>query len=116
MGTELKPYKKILVKNMCAVCAIYEPHPFRNNVIKEAIEQSGYTPCGSTGVADDAWCWVYYDWCGNPVGLTSEMPEGVIVEKFTEENIGSKSLADYLNYENPEAIEAWSRRAEDGNH
>ena len=42
------------------------------------------------------------------------MPEGVIVEKFTEENIGSKSLADYLNYENPEAIERWNRRAEDG--
>lgn len=111
---ELKPYLKVLTQqNRFAVCAIYEPHPFRASAIEEAVKQSGHTPHGNKGVQNDAWCWVYYDWCGNPVGLSEEMPEGVIVDKFTEENIGSKSIADYLNHENAAAIEAWNRRAED---
>ena len=109
---QVKPYMKVLTPNRFAVCAIYEPHPFRPSVIAEAVEQSGRTPHGLPDVADDAWCWVYYDWCGNPVGLSSEMPEGTVVDTFTEENIGSKSLADYLNCENAEAVEAWNRRAE----
>jgi hypothetical protein len=113
-NTELKPYLKVLTPNMLAVCAIFEPHPFRASAIEEAVTQSGRKPSNNTGISDDAWCWVYYDWCGNPVGLSTGMPEGTIVDVFTEENIGSKSLADYLNYENAAAIEEWNRRATDG--
>jgi hypothetical protein len=50
-----------------------------------------------TGINDDEWCWVYYDWCGNPIGLSEEMPDGEVVDKFTKENLGSQELADYLN-------------------
>lgn len=105
---EMKPYMKILVENMHAICAIYEPHPFRNCAIEEAIKGPA-----NTGIADDAWCWVYYDWCGNPVGLSYERPQGAVVDKFTAENLGIQSLADYLNHENPQNIEAWNRRADD---
>ena len=50
-----------------------------------------------TGINDDEWCWVYYDWCGNPIGLSEDAPNGKVVDMFTEENLGSQSLADYLN-------------------
>ena len=74
-----KPYTKVInIKDFYGVCAIYEKHPF--------------------GSKNDL-CWVYYDWCGNPVGLGGEMPEGEVVDKFTEENIGRQDLADYLNKE-----------------
>lgn len=74
-----KPYTKVLVNNdFYGACAIYEKHPF--------------------GDGSD-WCWVYYDWCGNPVGLSKDMPKGEVVDKFTAENLGSQSLADYLNKE-----------------
>ena len=112
--SELKPYKKVITKSGFGVCAIYEPHPFRNSAIQEAVEQSGHTAKANTGISDDAWCWVFYDWCGNPVGLSAEMPNGVIVDKFTEENLGSQSLADYLNKENQSAIDAWNRRVGEG--
>ena len=49
----LKPYKKLLERNAFAICAIYEPHPFRSGVIEEAIKNSGRIPSGSTAVADD---------------------------------------------------------------
>ena len=40
--TELKPYLKVkTAKHIYGVCAIYEPHPFRNSAIKESIEQNG---------------------------------------------------------------------------
>lgn len=95
-----KPYTKVITKNFYGACAIYEPHPFRNSTIKEAIKQAGCRMNSNTGIADDEWCWVYYDWCGNAVGLTNEMPDGEVVDKFTEENLlGHKSLADYLNIE-----------------
>lgn len=113
MPIELKPYKKVITRSRYGVCAIYEPHPFRNCAIKEAIEQSGHVANGNTGIADDSWCWVFYDWCGNPVGLSDETPDGTVVEKFTAENIGSQSIADYLNKENQAAIEAWNRRADE---
>ena len=110
---ELKPYLKVKTpKHIYGVCAIYEPHPFRNSAIKESVEQSGHSMQGSTGIDDTAWCWVYYDWCGNPVGLSYEVPEGELVDKFTAENIGSQSLADYLNKENEEFVKAWYRRSD----
>lgn len=72
-----KPYTKVLTtKDYCGECAIYEKNPFGDDL-----------------------CWVYYDICGNPVGLSAEMPEGKIVDKFTAENIGWQGLADYLNKE-----------------
>ena len=37
-----KPYEKYVFNKGLAVAAIYEPHPFRNIVIKEAVEKSGY--------------------------------------------------------------------------
>lgn len=95
-----KPYTKVVTTNCWgALCAIYEPHPFRNSSIHAALNQSGKTSSQYTGIADDEWCWVYYDWCGNPVGLSDEQPEGEVVEKFTEENLGYDKLAEYLNKE-----------------
>lgn len=73
-----KPYTKVIsIKDFYGACAIYERNPF--------------------GDEDDL-CWVYYDWCGNAVGLGGDMPDGEVVNKFTEENLG-RQLADYLNVE-----------------
>lgn len=97
-----KPYEKVVTRSYCGVCAIYEPHPFRNCAIKDAIEQCGHTYNADTGINDDEWCWVFYDWFGNPVGLSDEKPDGETVDKFTTENLGdenSESLAKYLNKE-----------------
>lgn len=94
-----KPYEKVVTRNYYGVCAIYEPHPFRNNAIKSAVEQSGHIYNAHTGIDDDEWCWVFYDWCGNPVGLSDEKPEGETAEKFTKENLGDENLAEYLNKE-----------------
>ena len=33
-----KPYEKYVLNNGLAVAAIYEPHPFRNIVIKESVK------------------------------------------------------------------------------
>lgn len=109
-AVELKPYLKIVTRNHYGVCAIYEPHPFRNCAIKEAVEKDGKTMKGHTGVNDNAWCWVYYDWIGNPVGVSEKMPDGTLVDKFTEENLGDKDLADYLNQQDEEIVEACRRR------
>lgn len=72
-----QPYTKVInIKDFYGVCAIYERSPFGGDL-----------------------CWVYYDWCGNAVGLGSDMPEGEVVDKLTAENIGRQDLADYLNKE-----------------
>lgn len=111
---KLKPYMKVLTLNPpFACCAIYEPHPFGASAITDAVRQTGREPKGSTDIDDDTWCWVYYNWCGNPVGLSDTMPVGTVVDAFTVDNLGDQSLADYLNYENPEAVEAWHRRTEE---
>ena len=95
-----KPYAKVLtIDDFYGACAIYEPHPFRYSSMKEVLEQAGYKAPKNMGVPDDEWCWVYYDWCGNPIGMSENIPEGEMVDKFTEENLGSQSLADYLNIE-----------------
>lgn len=109
MGFELKPYLKVVTRNCYGVCAIYEPHPFRASAIREAIESAGYKTNADTGIEDNAWCWVYYDWCGNPIGLSGEMPEGTIVDKFTKDNLGDENLAEYLNKENEEFVDLWYR-------
>ena len=108
---ELKPYLKVITSpKYYGICAIYEPHPFRNCAIKSAVEQSGYTMKGHTGVADNAWCWNFYDWCANCVGFSDEMPEGEIVDKFTAEHFfGNQHIADDLNEENEEFIKEWNR-------
>ena len=95
-----KKYTKIITEDF--LCAIYEPHPFRSSVISEAVGQ--YT---DTGIADDEWVWVYYDWCCNPVGIGYEKPDGIEVDKFTTENLDfswttpqcAQRFVDYLNRE-----------------
>lgn len=95
-----KPYAKV-VDLSYAICAIYEPHPFRSNVISEAV---GFDV--DTGIYEFEWCWVFYDWCGNPIGTSDEKPDGKDVDMFTIENLGgfswttiecAKKLVDYLN-------------------
>lgn len=97
-----KKYAKIITDEPGCLCAIYEPHPFRSSAISEAVGSNV-----NTGVADDEWCWMYYDCCGNPVGISHEKPDGIEVDKFTIENIGGswttleciQNLCDYLNME-----------------
>lgn len=95
-----KPYAKV-VNLPCAICAIYEPHPFRSCVISEAVGGSV-----DTCIADSEWCWVFYDWCCNPIGISDEKPDGKDVDVFTIENLGgfswttiesAQKLVDYLN-------------------
>ena len=95
-------YSKVTdINNPFALCAIYEPHPFRSSIISEAV-------CSkvNTGIDDTEWVWVYYDWIGNPVGLSNEKPNGKDVKEFTPNNLGFQdddpngiNLADYLNKE-----------------
>lgn len=95
-----KPYLKVITtEDYLGECAIYEPHPFRDRAIHSALEQRGMSSSEHTGINDDEWCWVYYDWCGNPIGLSGDMPDGEVVDKFTKENLGNQQLADYLNIE-----------------
>lgn len=102
-----KKYSKIPLPKNCpiAIAAIYEPHPFRSNVISEAIGHSI-----DTGIANDECCWVYYDWCGNAIGIGDDLPDGEFVEMFTADNLGCEykystdkenyeRLAEYLNKE-----------------
>lgn len=105
MASDLYPYKKIILEKHHAVCAIYEPHPLRKSAL----------PVGAGfKISDDEWCWDYYDWCGNLIGISDEEPEGKVVPFFTEESVGSKSLADYLNRVNPAFVRAWKEREESG--
>lgn len=96
-----KPYAKVIT-NDGALCAIYEPHPFRSSAISEAVGTRV-----DTGIADDEWAWTYYDWCCNPIGISYEKPEGIEVDKFTTDNLDfswttlecAQKLVDYLNME-----------------
>ena len=96
-----KKYAKV-VTNGIAVCAIYEPHPFRSSVLSESV---GFQV--DSGIADDEWIWNYYDYCGNLIGTSEEKPEGIEVDKFTIENLNltwtthkcAQNLVDYLNME-----------------
>lgn len=94
---EIKPYTKVVTSDKYySKAAIYEPHPFRDSVIKEAVRSEGYEPISNSGIDDNAWCWVYYDWAGNCCGIGYEQPEGEVVEMFTEEHF-SKANAESLN-------------------
>lgn len=85
---ELKPYLKVITNAVPnSICAIYDFDPYLH-----------------------VWCWIYYDKWGSPITTSITMPEGKIVDKFTEENIGDIHLADYLNKENKKYIKEWNRR------
>ena len=96
-----KKYAKVVTKGI-SLCAIYEPHPFRSGAISEAVGSHV-----NTGVVDDEWIWVHYDYCGNPIGLSTEQPEGVEVDKFTTDNLDlswttpecAQNIVDYFNKE-----------------
>ena len=92
-------YAKVITSNnMFALCAIYEPHPFRSSAISEAVNSNV-----DTGISDDEWTWVFYDAAGNPVGMSDTQPEGREVEKFVTadfEWLGTENsirLCEYLN-------------------
>ena len=96
-------YKKIILKDCrFAIVAIYEPHPFSNKSISEAVEHPV-----NMGISDNEWIWVYYDGCCNPVGLSDEKPDGIEVDKFTTDNLDlswttpecARRIVDYLNME-----------------
>lgn len=97
-----KKYAKVIPEECEALCAIYEPHPFRSSAISEAAGSNI-----NTGIANDEWVWVYYDWCCNPVGISIGKPGGVEVDKFTTDNLDfswttpkyAQKLVDYLNME-----------------
>ena len=78
------PYSKVVnLKKEYALCAIFEPHPFRCSAISDAVKQSV-----NTGIKDNEWCWVYYDCTGNPVAIGNDKPSGIDVDTFTPENLG----------------------------
>ena len=97
-----KRYAKVIPSEPGCLCAIYEPHPFRSSAISEAVGSKV-----NTGIADDEWCWMYYDWCCNPIGTSVSKPEGIEVDKFTTDNLDfswttpecAQKLVDYLNME-----------------
>ena len=97
-----KPYAKAVTNEPGCICAIYEPHPFRSSAISEALGLNA-----NTGITDDEWIWMYYNWCGNPVGTSDEKPDGVEVDKFTVDNLDlswtnrecAQKLVNYLNRE-----------------
>ena len=99
---DYKPYAKVITEGVHALCAIYEPHPFRSSAISEAVGSQV-----NTGITDDEWAWIYYDWGTNPIGVGYEKPDGVEVDKFTTDNLDfswttpecAQKLVDYLNME-----------------
>lgn len=106
----IRPYIKIVdLVNAFACVAIYEPNPFRPEAIIGAIKQSDKTPnkridLGDCNI-DDQWCWVYYDWCGNPVGLGADIPEGRLTYQLKPEDfewMGYDNAVRYCGYLNKE--------------
>lgn len=118
----IRPYVKIVdLVNAYACVAIYEPNPFRPEAILGAIKQSGKTPNKRINLGDynidNQWCWVYYDWCGNPVGLGMDVPEGRFTYKLVPEDFkwmghdNSIRYCEYLNKEpNTEMISEWEKK------
>ena len=120
----IRPYIKIVDLVDCYGCvAIYEPNPFRLEAICEAVKQVNKKP-GKIEIInigdpldDESWCWVYYDWCGNPVGLGRDMPEGRLTYKLVPEDFewmghdNAVRYCEYLNREpNQEMIEEWEKK------
>lgn len=103
----IRPYIKVIDLVTALACvAIYEPNPFRPSAIKEAIESNGKkSDSYDTGVDDNEWCWVYYDWCGNPIGLGKDVPEGRLTYKLKPEDfewMGYENAVRYCEYLNRE--------------
>ena len=106
----IRPYVKIVdLVNAYACVAIYEPNPFRPEAFIEAVKQSGKKPGKTINLGDDSqsnqWCWVYYDWCGNPIGLGSDIPEGRLTYKLKPEDfewMGYDNSVRYCEYLNKE--------------
>ena len=106
----IRPYVKIVdLVNAYGCVAIYEPNPFRPKAILGAVKQSGKKPGKKINLGDnninDQWCWVYYDWCGNPVGLGKDIPEGRLTYKLKPEDfewMGYDNAVRYCEYLNKE--------------
>ena len=66
---------------------------------------------------DDDWCWIYYDWCCNPIGMSKDVPEGKLVYKLKNEDFAwmsyenAERFCEYLNREpNIEMKMEWERQ------
>jgi hypothetical protein len=120
----IRPYIKVVdLVNQYACVAIYEPNPFRPEAICEAVKQvnkkSSKIEIINIGdpLDDESWCWVYYDWCGNPVGLGRDTPEGRLTYKLMPKDFewmgydNAVRYCEYLNREpNKEMIEEWENK------
>ena len=118
----IKPYVKIVdLINAYACVAIYEPNPFRPEAIVGAVKQLGKKPGKIINLGgsleDESWCWVYYDWCGNPVGLGRDVPEGRLTYKLKPEDFewmgydNAVNYCEYLNREpNQEMKNEWEKK------
>lgn len=91
------PYVKIIdLVDAYGMIAIYEPHPFNTY----------------------EWRWIYYDWCGNPVGESYDAPEGRLIYKVKPSDIESRysnksdaiRMCEYFNLENDKAKNEWEKR------
>ena len=109
----IRPYVKIIdMINSFACVAIYEPNPFRPDAICDAIKQFGKSfdkiiNLGDHNI-DDEWCWVYYDWCGNPIGTSADVPEGRLTYELKPEDfewMGHENSVNYCEYLNKEPNE-----------
>ena len=120
----IRPYVKVIdLVNNYACVAIYEPNPFRPEAILGVVQKSGRKPSKVINLGDDLdnqWCWVYYDWCGNPVGLGKDVPEGRLTYKLKPEDFewmgyeNAVRYCEYLNTEpNKEMIEKWRIKHKD---
>ena len=105
----IRPYIKIVdLVNAYGCVAIYEPNPFRPEAILEAFKQSDNKPGKIINLGDNLdgqWCWVYYDWCGNPVGTSADAPEGRLTYKLKPEDfewMGYDNAVRYCEYLNKE--------------
>lgn len=118
----IRPYIKVVdLVNVYGCVAIYEPNPFRPAAFLGAFEKSNKRPSKIINLGDKIddsdWCWVYYDWCGNPVGTSADIPEGRLTYKLIPEDFewmgyeNAVSYCEYLNKEpNKEMIEEWRKR------
>ena len=120
----IRPYVKVVdLVNAYACVAIYEPNPFRPEAILGAVKQSGKIPNKRINLSncnlDDQWCWVYYDWCGNPVSLGMDVPEGRLTYKLKPEDFewmgheNAVGYCEYLNKENEEMKKQWEQKYSD---
>ena len=114
----IRPYVKIYDMECGFACiAVYEPHPFRDSVIQDAVKSIGKKSNQHTGIDNDEWCWVFYDWCGNPVAISDEMPEGKFTYQVKPEHFewmgydNAVRFCEYINKEpNTKAKKAWEMK------